>query len=305
MEINDKDLSQDDAVNEKGPPERPQVVVDLSEDAEADVEERVQPTPEVRKTRRERERRQREEFQTRLSDYERQLNDLRAQLAQRPQQYQPQQYPQSPQVEANPYDSKIAALSSQYDALVLAIQAPGQSQEQVTRLVEQARKIDDQRKELVAEKVVEAKLAARGAQGGEAGGENSFIKAAMQAEFPQIFRNKALQARALAEASYLVDHQGRTWDLETARESGRRALAAFGFGGKPPAPTDADRARFSNTPSRAGANGGGTGQTYAPPPFELKLARAWVKGRQGSDAMSDEDAWRVWSKETGNRRQAG
>lgn len=299
FEEKDQDQGQEQERPEKLPPERPQVAVDLSEpDDEGDEQ---QAAPETKKARREQTRdfrRQREEFKRQLGDYERRLNELQSQIARG----QPQT-PAQQQQPADPYDPQIAALTTQYDALVLAIQAPGQSQEQVMKLVDQARKLEDQRNRLRMRQEWQAMRSEGGEEGGQGG--DSYIKQAMAAEFPQVFANEALRTRALAEAADLVHNKKRPWSLETARESAQRALAAFGMGGKIPQPTPVDRARLSGVPSRAGANGGGTGGVYNPPPFEMSMAKAWVKGRPGADTMTDEEVWRTWSRETNNRRQAG
>lgn len=277
---------------EKLPPERPQVVVDLSED-DADGET---PPAEDKKSRRQQARdfrRQREELERQVADQARQLAELRGRFSALP----GSQPVQQQQPGADPIEGEIAALNAQYDALVLAIQAPGQDQAQVMRLVDQARKIESQRRKLEVKQVLATERPS------ESRSKDDHIRESIEAEFPQIFNNPVLRARANAEAADLIHNRGKVHGLATAREACQRALAAFGMGQRPPAPTETERARLSGTPSRAGAGGGGTGNTYAPPPFEMELARAWTKNRK--DLNTDEERWRAWSRETGNRRQAG
>jgi hypothetical protein len=81
-----------------------------------------------------------------------------------------------------------------------------------------------------------------------------------------------------------------------AREACERVLERYGLRkGKSPPPSEADRARYTSTPSRAGAAGSSSG-TYTPTLNVLRTARGYTKHLPD---LSDEERVAKWYKEVG------
>ncbi len=278
-------------------PESRQLSIDLDEVEEDAKEEKAQAaaTPEDRKTRRQQGRdfrRQKQEYESRLTALQTELAELRGRVSAPP---APVAQPTPGQ---DPADAEIASLETQQSALLAAIQTQGVPQEQVTKLVDAWKQLERKKRRLEFDQYEkEKKKDAPGADQQRA----QHIQASLEAEFPQVYADDYLRLLAQAEFAGLIK-RGKPDGLATAREACQRALGRAGLGRPIPGPSELERTRLSGTPARAGTNGG-TGNQYTPSRFEINTAKAWTKGR---DDLSDEERWRIWAQATGNMpRKAG
>jgi len=113
----------------------------------------------------------------------------------------------------------------------------------------------------------------------------------LQAEYPDIFQNPNAQLAARHELAMMVA-SGASESLETARKAAAAVRNRMGMGAQASSePTDSQRAKYSGTTSRPAASSG-SGK-FQPSTEQLRLARAWSRGR----ASDDREAVEMWLRE--------
>ena len=285
-----------EAPAEPAPPEPRQLTIDLDAEADDGPEEKAAPAEPDKKTRRQQAR----EVRAQRDQYERDLALLRNEVAE----LRGRVSVPSPaanggaQAGQDQVAPQIASIQTQQDALLTAIQAPGQPQSNVERLAAAWRELEDRKFELKLERHQAKNKQSAQPEGKD---EDRFIAMTLAAEFPQVFGSEAMRLRAQAEMTELLE-RGKPRGLATGREACQRVLGRAGLGQRPPAPTDIERSRYASIPSRAGVAGNGAGNQYQPNKFEMSLAKGFTAHRHD---LTDEERWRLWAKATGSMPKAG
>lgn len=230
-------------------------------------------------------RRMKERYEQDVAELRRELAEVRGRIS------APQPQPQAAPVrqETDPVEAEIVGLSRQQDFILKAINAGTLGEGDQTNAVEEWRRLDRKRRALEYRKDNAA------AQAPQVQTEDQMIGQLLRMEFPQVFDDDELRTRAEAEMLALMK-RGRAKSLATGREACQRvAKRSTGLFGQPPAPTDAERARYSSVSSRAGSNGA-NGSQYTPNKQVLELARSYTSHREG---LSDGDRVKIWVREVG------
>ena len=292
-----EELQSEEVAPEPMPPEQNRVTINLDEEGDDGGEEKGAAAPGTdKKSRREQGR----DFRRQRETYERDLAQLRTELAElRGRVSVPAPAPGGGQGAggADPLDTEIQSLDEQQNALMRAIQVPGQTDTEVKGLVDSWKKIERHKRRLeyrqfrAAEKLDEP---------GPEQGNRQFVASTLEAEYPEIWASESMRLRARAEMVELVG-RGKPEGLATAREACQRVAERFGIGRRVPGPTDLERSRHSGIPARAGVAGNGSGNQYTPSKFEMSLATSFTKHRPN---LTDEERWRVWAEATGNKRRS-
>ncbi len=293
----DQEQQVEEVAPEPMPPEQSRVTINLDEEGDDGGEEKGQAAAGTdKKSRREQGR----DFRRQREAYDRDLAQLRAEVAElrgRASVPAPAAGGGPGAGGADPLDAEIQSLDEQQNALMRAIQVPGQTDTEVRGLVDSWKKIERHKRRL---EYRQFRAAEKSDEPAPEQGNRQFVAMTLEAEYPEIWASESMRLRARAEMVELVG-RGKPEGIATAREACQRVADRFGIGRRVPAPTDLERSRHSGIPARAGVAGNGSGNQYTPSKFEMSLAKAFTKHRPG---LSDEESWREWAKATGNTRRS-
>lgn len=278
-------------IEEPQQPQEPEkLTIDLDQEPEEGGEEKAQPDLDRAGRRAHyRELKKAHEQTTAERDaLKREVESLR-QSRQEPQRQEARQQPGDPP-ELAPIRARLSELEAIEDALMERAASQQLTPDQQKDLQRRYRAVKREELALIARGVgIQQRAAAPQSDPNEAA-----VGAMLRGQFPEVYANKGLLDLAQGEYSYMLS-SGAEASVETMQKALTSVRNRFGLGRKPPAATDAERARFASIPARAGATGGSQG--WQPSEGEIRTAREWAKAK-GMD-VTDAEACRLWANKVG------
>lgn len=263
------------------PPAPERLTIPIGEDAEDDDDGAPQPGDKKSKRSHFRELR---ESNKRL---EKELNELRGRVSAPQPIVLPAPAPQ--QQGEDPIEGALRNVRAQKQTILRALATPNLPEAEQSRLTDQFHALEDQQAEIQYARVNRRQQAQQPSNEGET--ENKMLRA----QFPKIFASKSLTQYAVAKTYELAEQRRVPVSFELAMEAAGLVYTERGLGGKPPAPTETERARHAGTSSRpAPANSGG--QSWQPTKQQLVVARAYTEHRKG---LNDAQRAKIWYDEVG------
>ena len=261
------------------------VVVDLDDDPPALPAEGE--TQDSRRSKRAERRALKDELaqlRNQMAERDKELAELRGAVQARPN-YAPQpMYQPAPAATPDPYENEIAGLSEQQQAINMAIANPKLDDARVQRLTDQWNKLERQKQELIIEKTMRRQGLNSQGQGGDRAFEMQVTM--LQAQFPDVYSNPVSMKAADLEYTRMV-HAGKPATFATAVEAAQRVRDQSNT--RRPAPSEADKSRYTSVPSRAGGSPSASNQ-FVPTKQQLVNARAMYSHLD----IPDVDKVRLW-----------
>lgn len=232
----------------------------------------------------------RDKAEQRAQLLENQMAEMRGRMSAQPT-YVP--VPAQPRQDApDPGEGEIESLWEQQQMILKAIQSPASTQADVDKATEQWRRIERRRQGLIVRQAMREHGAP---QDDGTAAEDKIVNQLLRADFPEVFANPAMVTRAIGEMQDLMA-RGKPKSPAVAREACERVMERFGLRrGRPAAPSEAERAKYTAVPSRAGQGASASG-TYTPTPLVLRSARAYTSHLPD---LSDEERVRKWARDVG------
>jgi hypothetical protein len=230
------------------------------------------------------------EYETKFAEMSEKLAALEGRSSQQPVVYQQPTQRQEP---ADPYAQKLSDIDKRMDTIMRTSQTVDLkrvTQEQLDEMTREYRALQDQRHELVTERVLSR-------NGGGRQQQPDYAVMQIQAEYPEIYQRPDLYHEANAEFARLMAKAGnRHGGLPMMREAAENVFKRNGIRQKAPAPTKEQQAKMAGTSSRAGASGqGGTQVPYTKRDFSD--AQAYFAGATGKYAnWTEKQRFDYWYK---------
>ncbi len=235
------------------------------------------------------EKERRSAAEQRALNLEREVAELRGRVSAIPAYQPPQQY-QGPTVDHE--QAEIDAIWDQQQMVLRSMSSPNMTEDDVKKASEQWRKLDTKRHSLMTRREIRANTT----QEDPSAAEDRVVNQMLKAEYPQIFQSPPMVNRAIAEMQELMAQRRTGKSPALAREACERVVERYNLRkGKAPPPSEAERARYTSTSSRAGSGGSSSG-TYTPSLNVLRTARGYTKHLPD---LSDEERVAKWYKEVG------
>lgn len=281
-----QELTQDPAEQEQPEiEEKKPLTVDLAAAEEDDDDDKAPVERERSPRRRSDWRKMKDEHAREMTELRTQLAEMRGQIAARRE--TPAHAPAPAADRPDPVKQQIRALRDQGQALLTMISVAQNADEQ-RKLIEQYHDIEEQRVGLIAESRAPKQREAPALT------PDTVNYMTLAGEFPEIYDNDELRLEAQVEMAKLMRRHHKPRSLATAREACQRVAAANGIGRKIPAPTDAERSRYSSVPAR-GTGSNGASSSYQPNKYQLSMARAFTAHIPD---LSDQERFIHWMRAT-------
>ncbi len=179
----------------------------------------------------------------------------------------------------DPVESELENIEAQKQATLVALRA-STDEAKADQLTKQWNKLDRQRIRLETQSAARDAVAAAEARRPRVDPQMEAERGTLRATFPKIFADEDLKAAADAEANLIAKRKRAPMSLEIAQEAAATIYARYQLGNvRPPAPTDADRAKHTATSTRPGAMSARV--TFTPNKQHVKLAMAYTQHREG------------------------
>lgn len=279
---------------EEEQPQQPQVpeggaVVNLEPDDADDLDEgqgQGQPDPNTL------DRRGRRNFVRTIKaeneDLKRQLAELKGRMDQVALHQQvPQRQEPPPSRQVDPVRAAMADTRQQMQHIARLLSSKDTPAGDLERLQQQYMDLDERR----------IMLAARAVQPQQPAQQTNYTEEVIRGEYPEIFARQDLWYESSAEFERLkAANHGQHGGLPMIRQAIERVLTRHGVRQKRLPPNPSLQAKLGGTPARAGAGGGGSGNSIVLDKAQRRTAIAYYNNTEFA-GLSDDEKVRKWTKE--------